>query len=222
MSGFYVTAETISERTGLLLELARGLLNSNTIPGERVELAEHRIRLASEGYFLLNRAYKDWRIPDGHFTERPKIAALQSVVISRLQPFFPLKHPVEEADVAAIKCNEIFALSYAMGILEQEFKPDTPEKLDFWLRLLDVITGSSCETIEPYITDKKLQIEKPLADYNTSISSVLERDKPAINGLVCIFELLSDKGNELRNRRGFLKRLFRRLLRSPFANPETG
>jgi hypothetical protein len=163
---FYVPQSTISERTDLLLEHARDLLNSNSIPNDRVILAEQRIRLVAEAYFLLNRAYKDWRMPDGHYTGLPKIAALQSVVIARIQPFFPSKFPVDEADVGIIKCNEIFAFSYGMGILEKSFMPDTPEKIDFWLRLLDVITSSSCETIEPYLTDKKLQINRPLSEYS--------------------------------------------------------
>ena len=199
MSELHVTEETISERTALLLEHARELLNSGAVPKGRVELAEHRIPLVSEGYFLLNRAYKEWRIRDGHFTELPKIAALQSVVIARLQPFFPLQFPVDETDVGIIKCNEIFAFSYAMGILARDFKPDSHEKIDFWLRLLDVITSSSCETIEPYIVDKKIQIDRPLNEYIRSVSSVLDRDKPAINSLTCIFELLSEKGDELRS-----------------------
>jgi hypothetical protein len=195
--GFYASARTISERTELLLEHARELLATNSIPSDRVEFAEHRIRLASEGYFLFNRAYKDWRMPDGHFTELPKVAALQAVVISRLQPFFPTKLPVDEADVGVVKCNEIFAFSYGMGIIERSFNPDTPEKIDFWLRLLDVITSSSCETIEPYIVDKRLEIERPLKDY--PMNAVLDRDKPALSSLMCIFELLSEKGDKIRS-----------------------
>jgi hypothetical protein len=128
-------------------------------------MAERRFPLISEGYFLLNQAYKGWRLPDGHFTKHPKIAALQCVVISRLQPFFPLQFPVDQMEVGAIKCNEIFACSYALGILERDLRPDTPEKIDFGF----------------------------------SISSVHERDKPAINGLICVFELLSEKGDGLRS-----------------------
>ena len=194
---FYATQKQISERTELLLEHARELLATNSIPSDRVDLAEHRIPLISEGYFLLNRAYKDWRMPDGHFTEYPKIAALQGVVIARLQPFFPSKLPVEENDIGIIKCNEIFAVSYGMGIIKKKFDPDTPEKIDFWLRMLDVVTSSSCETIEPYIVDKKYQINRPLKDY--PMNAVLERDKPAISSLMCIFELLSDKGDIIRS-----------------------
>jgi hypothetical protein len=194
---FYVPQSTISERTDLLLEHARDLLHSNSIPNDRVVLAEHRIRLVAEGYFLLNRAYKEWRMPDGHYTELPKIAALQSVVIARIQPLFPSKLPIDEADVGIIKCNEIFAFSYGMGILEKTFTPNTPEKIDFWLRLLDVITSSSCETIEPYITDRKLQINRQLSEYSTN--TVLERDKPALNSLMCIFELLSEKAEIIRS-----------------------
>lgn len=179
------------------MDLARGLLKAGVIPEGAVELAEHRFPLISEGYFLLNRAYKGWRMPDGHFTERPKIAALQAVVISRLQPFFPKKLPVDQTNVGIIKCNEILGFTYALGILERELNPNSPERIDFWLRVLDTITGSSAETIEPYIVDKKFQIDRPLQSYEASIGSVHERDKLAINSLICIFELISDKAKKI-------------------------
>jgi hypothetical protein len=175
---FYVSEKTISDRAALLLEHARDLLKSDAIPRDRVDLAEYRIPLIAEGYFLLNRAYKEWRMPGGHYTELPKIAALQSIVIARLQPFFPRTYPVDDTDIGIIKCNEIFAVSYGLGILERSFIPNTHEKADFWLRLLDVITSSSCETIEPYIVDKKLEIIKPLSEY-ASINEVLGCDRPA-------------------------------------------
>jgi hypothetical protein len=138
-------------------------------------------------------------MPDGHYTELHKIAALQCAVISRIQPFFPLEFPVTEPTVGIVKCNEIFALSYALGILELDLQPTTPQKTDFWLRLLDVISNSATETIEPYIEDQKLQITKNLAQYDASIGAVHDRDKPAISSLICIFELLSDKGNSIRS-----------------------
>jgi hypothetical protein len=108
--------------------ISRVRSKSGSIPKDRVTLAEHRIPLIADAYFLLNRAYKDWRISDGHFTERPKIAALQAIVIARLQPFFPSEYPVDEADIGIVKCNEIYAFSYGMGILEKSFTADTPEK----------------------------------------------------------------------------------------------
>jgi hypothetical protein len=195
---FYVSQRIISERASLLLEHARELLASDVIPKDRVGLAEYRIPLIADGYFLLNQAYKEWRMPVGHRTELPKIAALQSIVIARIQPFFPSKYPVDDTDIGVIKCNEIFAVSYGMGILERSLTPDTPERIDFWLRLLDIITSSSCETIEPYITDKKLEITKPLSAY-ASINKVLECDRLALNGLISIFELLSEKGDHIRS-----------------------
>ena len=57
---------------------------------------------------------------------------------------------------------------------------------------------SSAQTLEAYVVDKNYQINRPLADYNETITDVLEEDKAVINSLICIFELLSDKGEELR------------------------
>jgi hypothetical protein len=84
-----------------------------------------------------------------------------------------------------------------MGILGKTFNPNTPEKIDFWLRILDVISDSSCETLEPYIVNEKMGIRQSLKDYETSIKSILEKDKLSINALICVFELISDKGTEL-------------------------
>lgn len=185
---------TIQERAHLLLNHAKELLNSGALPGDLVDIREHRFPAISEGYFLLNRAYKDWRMPDGHFTERPKIAALQAVVISRYQPFFPKQVPIDEANVAVIKCNEIFALSYALGILEIAFTPNTDQKVDFWLRLLDVITDANIQTIEAFTVDRSLGIIRPLTDYDRSVRQIHPNDKPTISALISIFELMSTKG----------------------------
>ncbi len=123
LAPFYVPENTISERADLLRSLAVELLETGTLPKTLLDFRPRRFRYISEGYFLLNKAYKDWRMPDGHFTERPKIAALQCVTISRFQPFFPLQDPVDEANVSVVKCNEIFAFTYAMGIFGKKICP---------------------------------------------------------------------------------------------------
>ena len=107
-----------------MTDLAREAIANGTLPANVVVLRPNRLKYACDGYWLLNKAYKDWRIPNGHFTEKPKIAALQCITIARYQPFFPLSVPVDQADVTQIKCNEIFALIYALGILETTLTPN--------------------------------------------------------------------------------------------------
>jgi hypothetical protein len=130
---------------------------------------------------------------------KPNIPLALIVTISRYQPFFPIKIPVDTADVTQIKCNEIFALIYALGILETSFKPDRPEKIDLWLRILDVISAASAQTLEPYSTDQNLRINKKLSEYDKSIREIHLDDKPIISSLISIFELLSKKGEMLRS-----------------------
>lgn len=199
MSTFYVSEAAISERFQLLSDLANETLANGTLPASKVDLRPHRLRYACDGYWLLNKAYKDWRIPNGHFTEKPKIAALQCVTIARYQPFFPITTPVDEADVTQIKCNEIFALIYALGILETNLIPNTPQKIDLWLRILDVISAAEAQTLEPYTIDQNLQIQRGLHEYDASIRAIHPDDKPIINSLISIFELLSTKGELLRS-----------------------
>jgi hypothetical protein len=191
--GFYVSEQIVSERSNLLREIAQLMLDSGVLPPDRIILRQGRIPLLTRGYFLLNRAYKDWRIPDGHFTERPKIAAIQCMAIARFEPFTPV-FPNNAVNIAEYRCNEIFACSYAMGILGKSFVPNTPEKIDFWLRLLDVISEATVETLEPYIVDVNHEIKRPLAEYTMPIHPA---DKLVLNSLISIFELISDKSKLL-------------------------
>jgi len=192
-----VPESTITDRTKLLLDHAKELIAAGTLPAGVVEIREHRFKHICEGYFLLNWAYKDWRIEDGHFTELPKVAALQCLTISRYQPFFPLKTPVDEANIVELKPNEIFAFSYALGILGVEFEADTPEKIDFWLRVLDVISTARIQTLETYSVDKSAKISQPLSYYRDQITSIHPDDKGTISALICIFELMSKKRTDL-------------------------
>ncbi len=147
MPNFYVSEQEISERAQLLTDIANGLLTDGVLPNDRVLLRQARIPYLARGYFLLNKAYKQWRISDGHYTELPKIAALQAAAIVRFQPFRPF-YMGQAQSTAEARCNEIFACTYALAILEQTFLPDTPEKRDFWLRLLDILSEADIETLE--------------------------------------------------------------------------
>jgi hypothetical protein len=192
LSSFYASEKEISERAILLTDIAKGLLADRVLPSDRILLREARIPYLARGYFLLNKAYKNWRISPGHFTELPKIAALQAATIIRFQPFRPL-HIGGADSVAEARSNEIFACAYALSILEREFTPDTPEKRDFWLRLLDILSQADIESLEPYVVDIDMSCVRDLEEYTLVI---LNEDKLIINSLISIFELISDKGQQ--------------------------
>lgn len=189
---FYASETEISERIKLLADIARSLQTAGVIPNS-VILRENRITPMVRGYYLLNKAYKDWRIHADHNTEKPKIGALMAVTINRFQPFLP-SNPANVQTTAEARCNEIYALTYALSIIEKPLQPNTPEKLDFWHRLLEIITGSSVVTLEPYFQDMKFQTTRPLHQYTLAIQP---QDKLSINSLISIFELISEKGQEL-------------------------
>lgn len=192
MAGFYVTDDEISARADLLANIAKGLFVDGIFPADRIVLREARIPYLTRGYFLLNKAYKQWRISDGHNTEFPKIAALQAATIIRFQPFRPL-HIGDARSTAEARCNEIFALTYALSILECSFLPNTPQKRDFWLRLLDILAEADIETLEPYVVDIDMECVRPLDEYTLAIH---KDDKLVVNSLISIFELISDKGQQ--------------------------
>ena len=129
MSEFYITEKAIARRATLLRDVARELLESGTLPPHRIILREPRIRLLTEGYFLLNKAYKDWRIPEGHSNEKIRIAALQALTITQFQPFVPVD-PSDARDLAEARCNEIFALVYALAMMDVRIQLGATEKID--------------------------------------------------------------------------------------------
>jgi hypothetical protein len=192
LTKFYASESDISERIALLTDIGKELQSAGIIP-DSVVFREARVTPMVRGYFLLNKAYKDWRIHATHHTEKPKIAALTCLVIARFQPFLPAS-PANVQTRAEARSNEVYALTYGLSVIEKSFTPDTPEKMDFWLRLVDIIAGSSVVTLEPYFQDIRLQIDRPLHQYTVAIQP---QDKLAINSLISIFEMISAKGTDL-------------------------
>jgi hypothetical protein len=193
LSEFYISEKAIARRTALLLDIARELMDSGTLPTHRIILRQARIRLLTEGYFLLNKAYKDWRLPEGHSNEKIRIAALQAIVIVRFQPFVPID-PTDARDLTEARCNEIFALVYALVMIEARVALGAPEKTDFWLRILDILADASVETLEPFIADINRGMMRPLGDYTLVIH---RHDRLAINSLISIFELIASMRDPL-------------------------
>lgn len=187
MSAFYASEKAIGERASLLREVARDLIDSGTLPADRIVLREPRIRLLTQAYFLLNKAFKDWRVPPGHSNEKIKIAALQALTIARFQPFMPVE-PAHTRDVAEARCNEIYALVYGLGMLGCKLALDGPAKVDFWLRVLDIIAAAKVETLDPFIADIDQRKQRPLEDYALTLHP---HDRLAINSLISIFELVA-------------------------------
>jgi len=189
LSAFYASERAIAERADLLCDVARELLDNGTLPADRIVLREPRIHILTQGYFLLNKAYKDWRIPPGHSNEKVRIAALKAIAIARFQPFMPLD-PASATDLVEARCNEIFALVYALGMLGCKLALDNPGKVDLWLRVLDIIAASTVETLGPFIADINRHTRRPLEEYALTLH---DQDKLAINSLISIFELISNR-----------------------------
>lgn len=187
MTGFYISEKAVEERVTILRDIARALLTSGTLPADRLTLREGRIPLLTQGYFLLNKAYKDWRIPTGQSNELARIAALQAVAIARFQPFMPLA-PQAASDLAEVRCNEIFALVAGLGFLQKTLRLSSPDRIDFWLRVLDVVAAARAFTLDPFIADIDRGAVQPLDAY---VLSIHPQDELVINSLVSIFELVA-------------------------------
>jgi hypothetical protein len=176
------------ERAEFLIGIANDLQSSGALPSTSIILRLERVKLATHAYFILNDAYHRWRIEEGHFTQPPKIAALQSLCIMRVQPF-RLAHPANATTIAEARSNEIFSLAAAGAILQVNVGTLTAARIDQWLRILDILSRVNCETIEQVIATVNMQIKRDRHDYSLSI---LEQDKPHIDVLITIFELLRD------------------------------
>jgi hypothetical protein len=190
LGAFYVSDKIISDRARYLITVAESLATEGILAAsDGLILRRSRIPLLTRGYFLLNLAFKDWRIPDGHFTEKPKIAALTCVAIQQFEPFIP-PDPANTVDLQQCRCNAIYAFACAMGILEKQFSPSNDQQRDLWLRILDIIHDSSAETLAPFIKDIDERVDRPLDQYALEMHPM---DMLAVNSLISIFELLSNK-----------------------------
>jgi hypothetical protein len=87
LADFYVPEAELEDRARFLEEVAIDLVTSGVLPDERIVQRRRRIPLVTNGYFLLNQAYKAWRISENHNTERPKIASLLCLAIETFVPF---------------------------------------------------------------------------------------------------------------------------------------
>lgn len=182
-------ARLTAERITFFQQIADEAVSGGVFPEDKIILRGKRIPLMVDAYFILNSCYKSWRIQQGHNTEVPKIAALQSLAIMTFQPFRALT-PHDVTSVAEARCNEMYALNCAAAILGVPIEPSVSVKRDFWLRLMDVLSEAQCHTLELFRTDVNYDIKRPRSDYYRTI---LDFDKPTINSLICIFELLGDK-----------------------------
>lgn len=185
-TGFPVPEERIVERVSFFRTIAEALVNDGVLPAERLILRAGRLDMMTRSYFLLSEAYKAWRMPPEHFTQEPKIAALQSMAIMTFTPFAPIEQTNAQTTEEA-RPNEIYCLACAAAVLGCDIDARRP---DFYLRLLDVLSASRCQTLEPYVVDINLEIARPLGDYRLV---VLSADQLPINSLITIFELISGR-----------------------------
>jgi hypothetical protein len=95
--------------------------------------------------------------------------------------------------VAEARCNEIFALAAATAALGIKIADLQAKNHDRWLRMLDILSRSECETIEPVIIDVNSSIDRDVEDYNIQI---LERDYQTIDSLITIFEFMEMSVNK--------------------------
>jgi hypothetical protein len=178
--------DRIAQRAPILAEIADTLVSVGTIPLASVSYFKSRIPLMTRAYFILNETYKKWRIVEGHWTEEPKIAALQCMAIMSVPPFRP-NNPNNVPSITEARCNEIYALACGTFVINRPLKNN---KSNFYYRMLDIISRSRSETLEPFVVDFSLRIENPVEHY---IRDIHPADMPISDSLITIFEALSDR-----------------------------
>jgi hypothetical protein len=189
LAPFYVSDAEIDERAGFLNEVAETLFAGGAFSHDRILYKAGRIPYLTRGYYLLNEAFKVWRMEPDHRTEPYKVAALLSMSIATFQPVVPIFAADAQTRTEA-RPNELYALACASVVLGTTINPNDPETRDFWLRILDILKDAVSATIEPYRVDVGLESARPLSDYKLVLQDV---DKPKINALVCLFELIGGK-----------------------------
>jgi hypothetical protein len=140
-------------------------------------------------YFSLNRAYKLWRVVDGHNTQPAKIAALTAASIMLARPIYSAGG-VETP--ALFYANPYLALLAGCGVVDAKFdslKEDTTLRIANWLDTLRInSSGQAISTIKTCIRSGEfLKVE------DTAI--VLEaKEVIALDMLVSTFELVQSVG----------------------------
>jgi hypothetical protein len=115
----------------------------------------------------------------------------------RIEPF-RLLEPDNALTIAESRPNEIFSVAVASAMLRINVGELTRERTDQWLRILDLLSSYTCETIELVIQNANYQIKREREEYRLDI---LEVDKPRIDSLITIFELLMEN-SKLRSELG--------------------
>jgi hypothetical protein len=87
------------------------------LSGADVSLQPEAARVLAEAYFLISDAYKDYRLFDGHRTDRAKIAALKTAAVLAVAPFAPLDM-LNTADPRTPLANAIFGVACATSVLQ--------------------------------------------------------------------------------------------------------
>jgi hypothetical protein len=178
----FPSGDSITKRAKFLRTIGDSIITKKVISDKNVIFKTNKIKLVTEGYFLLNEAYKKWRIKNNHNTQAPKIAALTCMAIGTFQPFVPT-NPANAKTIQQARCNEIYALACASVIIGM---PLLKDKKDIYFRLLDVLSKCDSETIQPYLLDKSLSNDRELKTYKFEIH---ETDKLQIDSLITIFEM---------------------------------
>jgi hypothetical protein len=179
----------VRERESFFEELANDLIANEILPDKDIIFWSGRIPLLVRAYFIINESYKNWRMAEGHNTETPKIAALQCFAIKAISPFVPLR-PQNVRTVAEARCNEIFALYAAAGILGVKIEDGKNIKSDLWIRFMDIISRVEAHSLEPLVVDVNMQIDRDDMEYVTDIDT---SDRETLDVLITIFELLGNK-----------------------------
>lgn len=180
-------SDDIDARVAAFTQIAEDHVMLGIIPNAEIVLRLVRVRLAVKGYFILNRAYKRWKINASHLTQEEKIAALMCMSIATFKPFRPVD-PNKVSSIGAAKANEIYSLACASSIIGARLKFNFFSSSNMMFRIMDIMTASHSETLEPFIVDAELGIEKQISDYDTI--SIKDGDKMPLNALITIFELL--------------------------------
>lgn len=129
----------VSERE-LLDGQLQDFLKDVEVSGDITPPTSRHIDLIKAFYFALNRAYKPWRIEDGHRTQPSKIAALVALSVMAVSPFRSAKQSDN-----FFRINPLFALHAGLTRVEvtvSDIGVDSVKRLIRWLNIFH-LSGAS-------------------------------------------------------------------------------
>lgn len=175
--------DRIVARAEFIIERAEEFSRSRAISPAEVRFRLPAARFAAEAYFLISEAYKHRRLRPGARTQEPKIAAIMSLAISSVQPYYAM-HPFSVKCSSTYVANQNFSLYCATLILNNDFSKLSNDSIR---RGMNFLLNARMPCIGEYIVDVSIGAKRSRDVYDIELT---DSELSVIDIMILVCELL--------------------------------